>query len=129
MMAHSTIIFTLAMIIGLIHVSIMTYSPCVRKDFGHGSVVCVCNATYCDQFIDEIQLKSGQYVVYTSTKDGQRFNESLHNTNGKKKIDQIDLKLVLNASVQYQSIFGFGGAFTGSFMLVCCIILNHSFVI
>jgi len=102
----------LATLILSISVSLLSYSPCVKKSFGHGSIVCVCNATYCDQFLEDIKLESGQYVVYTSTKDGQRFNESLHTIHYKRGTDQADLKLVINTSVRYQTIFGFGGAFT-----------------
>ena len=100
-----------------VSVSFLTYSPCVKKDFGHGSVVCVCNATYCDEFTDEVELMNNQYVVYTSTKDGQRFNESLHTFGENKPIDQVDLKLLINASVHYQTILGFGGAFTGRYFI------------
>ena len=121
----SSVTCFLATLILSISVSLLSYSPCVKKDFGHGSVVCVCNETYCDQFIDDVELKSDQYVVYTSTKDGQRFNESLHTINFNRGADQADLKLVINASVRYQTIFGFGGAFTGTYL--CFSSMLHRF--
>ena len=95
-----------------------TYLPCVQKDFGHGSIVCVCNDTYCDEFVDEEpSLLAGHYVVYTSTKDGQRFNESVNEVKREAINDQVDVKLQINASAHFQTIFGFGGAFTGKFFL------------
>ena len=30
--------------------------PCLPRDFGHSSVVCVCNRTYCDTY-DSVQGK------------------------------------------------------------------------
>lgn len=107
---EATILVTVAAIINAI---LSAYSPCIKKDFGLGSVVCVCNATYCDKFVGETELGANQYVVYTSTKDGQRFNESIHTTAGVNQFEQIDLKLELNVSTHFQTIFGFGGAFTG----------------
>ena len=109
----STVTCILAILSLSVSLSFLAYSPCVKKDFGHGSFVCVCNATYCDQFIDEVALANGQYVVYTSSKDGQRFNESVHSFKGNPAAEQVDFKLLLNTSTQYQTIFGFGGAFTG----------------
>nr|CAD7392700.1 unnamed protein product [Timema cristinae] len=47
---------------------------CVRKDYGHGSVVCVCNATYCD-FAAELsddQLTGKNLAHYVSSKSGHR---------------------------------------------------------
>ena len=29
-------------------------SPCIKRDFGHSSFVCVCNSTYCDTY-DKIE--------------------------------------------------------------------------
>lgn len=109
----SNLLVILTAITALTNVSFPSYSPCMQKDFGHGSFVCVCNATYCDQFLNETEIGSANYVVYTSTKDGQRFNESLHSADDKSLFEDVDLKLFLNASSKYQKIFGFGGAFTG----------------
>ena len=35
--------------------------------------VCVCNATYCDTLPPIDPVPKGQYVVFTTSKDGQRF--------------------------------------------------------
>ncbi len=79
-------------------------------------MVCVCNETYCDGFKSIPKLEPKQYVVYTSTKDGLRFSESvLHaNQNYPTEMENVDVKLHINSSKTYQSILGFGGAFTGN---------------
>jgi len=53
--------------------------PCESRDFGYGGTVCICNATYCDDFddlpdysVDEIDKK----VLITSTRDGLRHDVS-----------------------------------------------------
>ena len=50
--------------------------PCVPRDFGRGSVVCVCNATYCDDIPrpDPRLLAAGRALLYVSSKAGLRFH-------------------------------------------------------
>lgn len=48
---------------------------CVPRRFKSSSVVCVCNATYCDG-IPEIEAREGVFVVYTSSRDGLRFQRN-----------------------------------------------------
>uniref|UniRef100_A0A8C3U7R3 Glucosylceramidase n=1 Tax=Catharus ustulatus TaxID=91951 RepID=A0A8C3U7R3_CATUS len=50
--------------------------PCIPKDFGHGSVVCVCNATYCDTLDPLVLPAPGSYVKYESSKAGKRLERS-----------------------------------------------------
>jgi len=88
-------------------------NKCMRRSFGQDSIVCVCNATYCDG-IYQSKLQAGQFQLYTSTKSGER----LQLTNGKFSIEPINgTLLVINSSQQYQKIYGFGGAFTDSTVL------------
>lgn len=83
---------------------------CVPKDFGQGSVVCVCNATYCDDIGQIDRPPVGQYLVYTSTQDGLRFQKyqgpiTPSELNG-------DVTITIDRSQRLQTILGFGGAFT-----------------
>ena len=114
-MEKLSIILLAVIITVLFHPSSPTYVPCSPKDFGQGSVACVCNQTYCDGFKDIPQLKPYQYVVYTSTKGGMRFNETFGFSNHTQADDhEADLvEIHIDASKTYQKIFGFGGAFTG----------------
>lgn len=41
-------------------------NPCAARKIAKKSVVCVCNATYCDTITKE-HLTAGQYVVYKSS--------------------------------------------------------------
>ncbi|XP_030147447.4 lysosomal acid glucosylceramidase-like [Taeniopygia guttata] len=82
--------------------------PCIPKDFGHGSVVCVCNATYCDTLDPLVLPAPGSYVKYESSKAGKRlersegkFQHSLHSPG---------LLLTLDISTLYQHVKGFGGS-------------------
>jgi len=62
----------LSLSLGVAKVS-CTNSRCVPADFGEGSIVCVCNATYCD-FQEPLEpLEKGSYVHIESTKSGNRF--------------------------------------------------------
>lgn len=50
--------------------------PCAPRRYGYDSVVCVCNATYCDSAAElpEDLLQQGYYVHYVSSRDGDRLN-------------------------------------------------------
>ncbi|TMS38976.1 hypothetical protein L596_005586 [Steinernema carpocapsae] len=75
--------------------------------------VCVCNSTYCDDFPRLGKLQNDQAAVYTSSMSGKRFN--LENVDfGTKKGSQDVVSVKLNAQEAFQSIIGFGGAFTDS---------------
>lgn len=50
---------------------------CAGRDYNHGTVVCVCNATYCDTIEPVQPEKIGKYVIYTSNKAGLRFNKKV----------------------------------------------------
>ena len=41
--------------------SVAVADPCVPRDFGHSSFVCVCNSTYCDTY-EKIE---GMYELYS----------------------------------------------------------------
>ncbi|XP_037561777.2 lysosomal acid glucosylceramidase-like [Dermacentor silvarum] len=88
---------------------------CHRRDYGHGSVVCVCNATYCD-FAGDIGLPpSGSAFAFESSKDGLRFAKTtipLSRVPAQDTRANDTLLLVLDSSKTHQIVYGFGGAFT-----------------
>ena len=56
-------------------VSAAANQPCVPRTMAGGdSVVCVCNSTYCDTVPEMPTLTPGMYAIYTSSRDGDRFN-------------------------------------------------------
>lgn len=50
--------------------------PCSPKYFGRDSMVCVCNATYCDTLDPVVLPAPGTYVKYESSKAGKRLERS-----------------------------------------------------
>lgn len=86
---------------------------CQPRDYGRGSVVCVCNATYCDFVGDVAPGPTGTTLVVESNKAGLRFaNTTLRFDETTRSQDNDTLLLVIDPSKTYQKVFGFGGAFT-----------------
>ncbi|CAF4885237.1 unnamed protein product [Pieris macdunnoughi] len=89
--------------------------PCAVKHILGQSIVCVCNSTYCDDFIREPPTEG--YITYTSSKAGLRFKKEVHsflNASDKNCVKCSEIHLDVDPSVTYQRIEGFGGAVTDS---------------
>nr|XP_015837066.1 PREDICTED: glucosylceramidase-like [Tribolium castaneum] len=86
---------------------------CLSKDFGNGGTVCVCNSEHCDTLPKLEKTEEGQFRVYTSNKDGQRFQQKSGVFSKKGKLFSKN-KITIDRSKQYQEIEGFGGAFSDS---------------
>ncbi|NXS90299.1 GLCM Glucosylceramidase, partial [Erpornis zantholeuca] len=82
--------------------------PCIPKDFGRGSLVCVCNATYCDTLDPLVLPATGSYVKYESSKAGKRLERS--EGRFQRSLRTPGLLLTLNTSTLYQHVKGFGGS-------------------
>ncbi|XP_021925903.1 glucosylceramidase-like isoform X2 [Zootermopsis nevadensis] len=86
---------------------------CAPKNYGTNKVVCVCNATYCDNLHPpEELLQPGYYLQYTSTQTGKRL-VPISMQMSKKAPSTGDVWKV-TSSKQYQEIIGFGAAITDS---------------
>ncbi|XP_050542141.1 lysosomal acid glucosylceramidase-like isoform X2 [Daktulosphaira vitifoliae] len=88
-------------------------SQCYQKQFSYG-IVCVCNSTHCDFTPQPKKLPNGKYILYTSSNEGSRFTKS----NG-SFVPFIDSQWTSNEinvdeNTSYQTIEGFGAAFTDS---------------
>ncbi|XP_060534930.1 lysosomal acid glucosylceramidase-like [Cylas formicarius] len=72
--------------------------------------VCVCNSTYCDTVPEVLSLSSGEYQLYTTSKDKLGF----YSSNGKfvEATAASSTVTISNLNTTYQKITGFGGAFT-----------------
>ncbi|KAJ8683345.1 hypothetical protein QAD02_019137 [Eretmocerus hayati] len=82
---------------------------CIPVDFGQGSIVCECNSTYCDTYPDPAPPNEGEFIWYVSSKSGKRLSRS----DGKISNELKDGYIVrIDSNRQYQTIHGFGGAFT-----------------
>lgn len=89
--------------------SVFTQSlPCIPRKFNQDSIVCVCNATYCDTVGGFEYLEYPYFASYVSSKDGLR----LHYKQG-SFLPQPPNKYVFTVgNVTQQTILGFGAAFT-----------------
>uniref|UniRef100_A0A8C5TPF7 Glucosylceramidase n=1 Tax=Malurus cyaneus samueli TaxID=2593467 RepID=A0A8C5TPF7_9PASS len=68
--------------------------PCDAKDFGHGSLVCACSATYCDTLDPLVLPAPGSYVKYESSKAGKRLERSEGRFQSDAKAPGIEYNLV-----------------------------------
>nr|CAD7395805.1 unnamed protein product [Timema poppensis] len=86
---------------------------CVPRDYGKGSIVCVCNATYCD-YVEPTtteQLTGNVVRHYVSAKDGRRLEPMTMEF--ENVVEQEDIATFhVSRDVTYQEIIGFGGADT-----------------
>ena len=96
------------------------YSACHSKHFGYDGTVCVCSDELeCDSFSEGSPLSHGEYAVYTSSKAGDRFSlrtgKIQSDSEGSPPLaEEAELTFTVNQSEIFQTILGFGGAFTGT---------------
>ncbi|KAH9645565.1 hypothetical protein HF086_005214 [Spodoptera exigua] len=86
--------------------------PCAARDVGGESVVCVCNASYCDT-ISRTTPDDDEYIVYTSSRAGSRFKKSFGKFKTSEKVT-CPVTFVLELENKHQIIEGFGAAITDS---------------
>ncbi|XP_053694692.1 lysosomal acid glucosylceramidase-like [Sabethes cyaneus] len=103
--------------------------PCALRQYPTGSV-CVCNVTYCDTLEFEEPIAAGEFVHVTSGRDGTRFAQSRGRFTPTSKENIIPevlripkqrftrstrpITLQLDRRRVFQTVVGFGGAFTGA---------------
>lgn len=103
----------LPVLLGLISLSgVLGSRPCVPRSFGHSSVVCTCNATYCDSLDDAAPPALGTFSVYESSRSGKRLEQSGGPVLREPPPGPAGLTLTLNDKKRFQVIKGFGGAVT-----------------
>ncbi|XP_069506227.1 lysosomal acid glucosylceramidase isoform X2 [Ambystoma mexicanum] len=103
------VILVLSIFINTVH-RVAGGNMCAPVSFGHNSVVCMCNSTYCDTVGPLVIPTMGNYTKYESSLAGKR----LENTKGSLQENRTTpgLVLTLNLKKRYQIIKGFGGAVT-----------------
>ena len=76
--------------------------------------MCVCNATYCDDLPPLKKPIDGFVTVYESNKAGDRFTETQLKFDSNISLDSQSVTITVDKNRKYQSILGFGAAFTDS---------------
>ncbi|XP_028985112.1 lysosomal acid glucosylceramidase isoform X2 [Betta splendens] len=85
-------------------------NKCVARNFGHDSVVCVCNATYCDSVGSVTLPPLGRFSSFLSSLAGSRLEPALGQVQANSS--GAGLRLTIIPYQKYQRIRGFGGAMT-----------------
>uniref|UniRef100_A0A8C9AMX9 Glucosylceramidase n=1 Tax=Prolemur simus TaxID=1328070 RepID=A0A8C9AMX9_PROSS len=103
-----------ASLIGLLLLQAVSWAsgahPCIPKSFGYSSVVCVCNASYCDS-LDPLTFPApGTFSRYESTRSGRRMELSKGTIEANRT--GTGLLLTLQPEEKFQKVKGFGGAMT-----------------
>ncbi|XP_078052152.1 lysosomal acid glucosylceramidase-like isoform X2 [Augochlora pura] len=90
---------------------------CVPYIVDNDVLACICNSTYCDDVpLAEPKIpEERSFYWYVSNKGGDRLRMSTGKFSEEDDHSPLEERLVLNRSKTYQSVFGFGGAFTDSF--------------
>ncbi|CAG2172770.1 unnamed protein product, partial [Oppiella nova] len=94
--------------------SINSSQPCIQRDYGYGSTVCVCNVTHCDDLDPLVKTPKGVVTVFETSKSGDRFvkTELKFGDNSEFNANKSQTITVDKSKGVYQKIVGFGGAFT-----------------
>ncbi|XP_029032057.2 lysosomal acid glucosylceramidase-like [Osmia bicornis bicornis] len=92
-------------------IAIGSTNECVHRDFGEGFTVCVCNATYCDTIAKPGIQTNGSFYSYVSSKAGLRMKPKEGQFGSCQQTLPTDT-LTIDTTEKYQTIYGFGGAFT-----------------
>lgn len=86
---------------------------CNARNTTSNSIICVCNATYCDILPPLKTICKSTYYIFTSTPEGHRHAKQTGHII-KNNQSEVPYQITLNRSVTHQTILGFGGAFTDS---------------
>ncbi|CAG2173335.1 unnamed protein product, partial [Oppiella nova] len=102
---------------------ILCRKPCAERKITGADSVCVCTQTYCDDFPQLTLPKAGYVLVYESGKSGHRFQETqlklqTHTSPQTTRSNKYTQTITIDKNQKYQSIIGFGGAFTDEFGMV-----------
>ncbi|XP_018012609.1 lysosomal acid glucosylceramidase [Hyalella azteca] len=85
---------------------------CNQQSFGSDSFVCVCSGSSCD-YIGDVPppADTSSFTIVSSSKDSDRFAVGLGTMDS---LQNSGVTITVDPSVRYQTMMGFGGAFTDS---------------
>merc|ERR1719495_1050525 len=90
--------------------SVLAGTPCLPRDFGHSSHVCVCSSEYCDEY-DQVVPGAGDIQQFVSDRPGGLRLEK-YSVAWSNDTSTVGAVITIDRNTQYQQIIGFGGAFT-----------------
>src|SRR5699024_7050821 len=91
----------------------LTARDCAHRNYGHGSTVCVCNATYCDDIAPIVKTSHGTATLIVTSVDGDRFaRKELHFSKTRPTHVAPTVSVTIDPHTKYQTIKGMGGAMT-----------------
>ncbi|KAL1502271.1 hypothetical protein ABEB36_007437 [Hypothenemus hampei] len=98
----------LVVILSFLSTSVLAADNCDFRLTSSGGY-CICNSTYCDTVPPLVDLKSGEYQFYSTSKTNLGFGS----VTGKFSVNSFsEVTVTININNTHQRIFGFGGAFT-----------------
>lgn len=93
---------------------ILSLSSCQFRACGD-SGICVCNETVCDALEYVLPSSPMEYVLYTSSKSGERLTSTTGNFSSNiVPVSQLSGRISVNRTCQFQKMIGWGMAMTGS---------------
>uniref|UniRef100_A0A182NS10 Glucosylceramidase n=1 Tax=Anopheles dirus TaxID=7168 RepID=A0A182NS10_9DIPT len=87
--------------------------PCALRQYESGAV-CVCNVTYCDTLEFTVPSELGSFLLVSSSRGGLRFAQAGGNFSRRTRHTAADVTVTLDPQKRFQTVEGFGGAFTGA---------------
>lgn len=104
---------TLLALIGILLIPfIQSSKPCVMRQYGRDSFVCVCNSTYCDSFDEYPKGKPGIVSMYYSDRSRFRFAYKTLVFTKSLSSKTVGVEVTIDRTKTFQTLLGFGGAFT-----------------
>ncbi|XP_063240975.1 lysosomal acid glucosylceramidase-like [Bacillus rossius redtenbacheri] len=90
--------------------------PCMARNYGASSIVCVCNKTYCDSLdaVRDSQVSGGKFLHFVSSKAGERLQPHAGAFSAARSGAAASAVFTVVPSATYQEMLGFGGALTDS---------------
>ena len=122
MFIGGAILVVVAVVIVLLAVFIPRWAKegvreCRKRSYeGMNSFVCVCTADHCDDIEETGDIGADELVFFLTSRDHHRMKRHSTQQAGhhveKDSLEAIELELIVNQTVTYQSVMGFGGAFS-----------------
>ncbi|KAF8372296.1 hypothetical protein PRIPAC_78725 [Pristionchus pacificus] len=98
----------------LVQIQKVFSTPCAQRFYPslfETRIVCVCNATFCDEY-EDTPLTTGTAQIFSSSERGDRMNSRSAPVLNGYQGSWLSARISVNPAVTYHEIIGFGGAFT-----------------